>query len=93
MSKQILSRLVIFLVLLVLALVLNPSAEKHHAAIKAAVSAHSPLAGLLGLGTLAAIASDYHSIGIASWTRIDERIISIGALGYVHVQTPEEKKQ
>jgi hypothetical protein len=43
---------------------------------------------MLGLGSLAAFASSYHSLGIASYTKAGERTLSIGVLGMVFVQQP-----
>ena len=70
---------------LLLALVLNPSPERHRDKIKESVGRRSPMAGLLGLGSLAAFASNYHSLGVASYTRTGERTLSVGALGMVFV--------
>ena len=70
---------------LLLALLLNPSPERHRDKIKESVGRRSPMAGLLGLGSLAAFASNYHSLGVASYTRTGERTLSVGALGMVFV--------
>ena len=70
---------------LLLALLLNPSPERHRDKIKESVGRRSPVAGLLGLGSLAAFASNYHSLGVASYTRTGERTLSVGALGMVLV--------
>lgn len=70
---------------LLLALLLNPSPERHRDKIKESVGRRSPVAGLLGLGSLAAFASNYHSLGVASYTRTGERTLSVGALGMVFV--------
>jgi len=70
---------------LLLALLLNPSPERHRDKIKESVGRRSPVAGLLGLGSLAAFASNYHSLGVASYTRAGERTLSVGALGMVFV--------
>lgn len=71
--------------LLVLAFVLNPSPERHREKIKAAIAERSPLAGALGLGAMAAFVSNYHSLGIASYTTAGERTLSWGAFGMVFV--------
>jgi hypothetical protein len=63
----------------------NPSPERHRERIKAAVAERSPLAGLLRLGDLAAFVSSYRSLGVASYTVIDERVVSMGAFGVVVV--------
>lgn len=72
--------------LLALAFVLNPSADRHRAAIKEAVAERSPVAGALGLGSLAAFTTTYHSWGVCSYTTSNERTVSIGAFGIVHVR-------
>lgn len=78
--------LVIVLAVLVLAaFVLNPSPERHRARIKEAIGDRSPVARLLGLGSVAAFASSYHSLGVASYTKAGDRMLSVGALGMVFV--------
>lgn len=70
---------------IVLAVVLNPSADRHRSRIKAAIADRSPLAGAIGIGSLTAFASTYHSLGVASYTRAGERTVSFGAFGMVFV--------
>jgi hypothetical protein len=72
-------------VVLALAIVLNPSPEKHRARIKSVVAERSPLAGLLGVGEVTAFMSNYHSLGLASYTVAGERVASLGAFGLVFV--------
>lgn len=72
---------------LVLALALNPSAEQHRAQIKAAIAERSPIAGALGIGSLTAFTSTYHSLGVASYTTANDKTVSVGAFGVV-VVTP-----
>ena len=67
------------------AFLLNPSPEQHRTRIREAVAERSPLAGALGMGALTAFASTYHSLGVASYTTVNERIASVGALGMVYV--------
>jgi hypothetical protein len=67
------------------AVVLNPSPERHREKIRAAVAQRSPLAGALGVGALAAFVSTYHSLGVASYTTVKDRTLSIGVLGMVFV--------
>lgn len=69
----------------VLAFLLNPSPERHRASIKDAVGERSPIARVLSLGTVAAFASSYHSLGVASYTTAGDRVLSVGALGVVYV--------
>ncbi len=84
MSKSFISLLFIA-GLLVAAVVLNPSAEKHRARIKEAIAERSQLEKSLGVGHLAAFASRYHSFGVASYTTVNDEILSVGAFGMVHV--------
>jgi hypothetical protein len=65
---------------LALAFALNPSADKQRAAIREAV------AGALGIGALAAFTTTYDSWGVCSYATMQDRTVSIGALGVVHVR-------
>jgi len=78
--------LVVVAVTLAAAFVLNPSPERHRDAIKQAVGERSPIAGALGLGALTAFTSNYRTLGVASYTMVNERVVSIGAFGLVHVR-------
>ena len=68
-----------------LAFVLNPSPERHRARLQQVIAERSPLAGALGVGSLAAFVSTYHSLGVASYTTAGERTLSVGLLGMVFV--------
>lgn len=70
------------------AFVLNPSAERHRAKIKAALAERSPVAAALGIGALTAFASTYHPLGVISYTTVNDKTLSIGALGMVVVLEP-----
>ncbi len=69
----------------VLAFVLNPSPDRHREKISTTIAERNPIAGILGVGVLTAFASGYHSLGVASYTRFDGRIASIGFMGMVFV--------
>lgn len=69
--------------IVILAVVLNPSAEKHRTTIKTATAERSPLQAVLGVGVLTAFVSNYHSIGVASYTVVDDKLVTIGAFGMV----------
>ena len=69
----------------VLAFLLNPSAERHRARIKEAIGDRNPVARVLGVGALAAFAANYHSLGVAAYTQAGDRTLSVGALGLVFV--------
>jgi hypothetical protein len=70
---------------LALSLVLNPSPERHRLKIKEAIGERNAVAGALGLGALAGLASTYHSLGVASYTSVGKRTLSVGAFGVVYV--------
>ncbi len=88
MRKAPLLTLIAAGIVVALAFALNPSPEQHRASIKAAIAERSPLAGLLGLGALAAFASNYHPLGVASYTTVNGKTVSIGVLGMVFVIQP-----
>ena len=85
MTKRLLKILVAVAIVLVVAVALNPSPERHRAKIKQAVAERSPLAGVLGVGALTAFTSTYHSMGVASYTKAGDRVLSCGFLGMVFV--------
>lgn len=72
-------------VLVAAAALFNPSAERHRQQIQTSVAERSPLAGVLGVGALAAFVSNYHSVGVASYTSIRGRTVSVGFMGMVFV--------
>jgi hypothetical protein len=74
--------------IVVLAFVLNPTPEKHRAKIKEAISERSLVAKAFGVGALTAFVSSYSSLGVGSYTTVNGRIVSIGALGMVYVRDP-----
>ncbi|MCC7288517.1 MAG: hypothetical protein IT503_20275 [Burkholderiaceae bacterium] len=73
-------------VVVALAFALNPSPERHRERIKAVISERSLLAKTLGVGALTAFVSTYNSLGVASYTTVNGRTVSIGALGFVYVR-------
>jgi hypothetical protein len=77
-------------VLVGVAVLSNPSPERHREKIKAAVAERSQLAGLLRLGDLAAFASSYHSVGVASYTVVNDRRLTFGMFGMVFVGDPTQ---
>jgi hypothetical protein len=68
-----------------LAFLLNPSPDRHRARIKQAVAQRNQVAGALGVGSIVAFASTYHSVGVASYTSAGGRTLSIGAFGVVFI--------
>lgn len=68
-----------------LAFALNPSAEKHRDKIKTAIAERSQIERVLGIGQLTSFVSQYHSLGVASYTTVNEKVTSIGVFGMVFV--------
>lgn len=69
----------------VLAIALNPSAERHRYKIKESIAERSQLAAVLQLGSLTAFVSNYHSLGVASYTTVNDKLQSFGLFGMVFV--------
>ena len=85
MRSKALTAALILVAALLLAAALNPSPERHRARIKEVVGERSPVARMFGVGSLAAFASSYHSIGVASYTKAGDKTLSVGAFGIVVV--------
>lgn len=86
MSKPTSITILAAAIVLALAFLTNPSPEKHRAEIKEAIAERNQLAGVLGIGSLTAFISTYHTLGVASYTTVDEETVSIGAFGMVYVK-------
>lgn len=71
--------------IIVVAVALNPSAERHRAEIKETIAERSQLEKVLGVGQLTAFVSKYHSVWVGSYTTVNGRIMSVGAFGMVFV--------
>jgi hypothetical protein len=84
-SKPTLIAAILLMLAVVLAVQFNPTPQMHRAKIREVLSDRSPLVRALGLGSLAAFASSYHSVGVGSYTKVGDRTISIGAYGVVRV--------
>jgi hypothetical protein len=92
MSKAPLISAVVAAALTALAFVLNPAPAQHRAKIKEAIAERSPIAGALGIGALTAFTSTYQPLGVASYTTVNDRTVSVGAFGVVFVlQSWQEK--
>lgn len=85
MSQRAALTLATAIALLVAAAALNPSPERHRAEIAEAIGERHLVARMLGVGTLAAVASSYRSLGLASYTTLGDKVLSVGALGVVFV--------
>jgi len=84
-SRSTLAPIVITAAVVAAAFVFNPSPERHRLKIKEAMAQRSSIARVLSLGSVAAFASNYHSLGVASYTKVGDRVLSVGFMGYVHV--------
>jgi hypothetical protein len=84
-TKSVYTTLILAAIALVLAFVLNPSPERHRARIAEVIAERSPLAEVLGIGQLTAFTSSYHSLGVASYTKVGDRTVSVGAFGMIFV--------
>ena len=84
MGKFISSAVVIAVIVAIAALT-NPSADRHREAIRKEVAERSALERVLGVGVLKAFASSYRSLGVASYTVVNDRTVSVGAFGIVYV--------
>lgn len=84
-SRFPLATIVITAAVVAAAFVFNPSPDRHRLKIKEAMAQRSTIARVLSLGSFAAFASNYHSLGLASYTKVGDRVLSVGFMGYVHV--------
>ena len=84
MPKPI-TALFVFICAAGLAVVLNPSAERHRTKIKDAVAERSQLEKILGVGEITAFASKYHSLYVGSYTTVSDKVVSMGAFGMIFV--------
>lgn len=82
---SLIRRLLLIVALLAVAVLLNPSADRHRDRIAASLAERSQLAAVLGLGKLTAFVSSYRSLGVASYTTVQQRVVSVGAFGWVYV--------
>lgn len=72
-------------IVLLLGFVLNPSPDAHREKLKREIAERSQIAGALGIGSLAAFASSYQTLGIASYLKVNDRVVTVGAFGVVFV--------
>ena len=83
MSKV--ASIVVTAAVVALAFVLNPSPDRHREKIKQVIAERSQIERVFGIGLLTSFASKYHSLGIASYTTVDDKLTSYGAFGMVFV--------
>lgn len=85
MAKSVTVSLIVTAGVIALAFALNPSPEKHREKIKQVIAERSQVERLLGIGHLTSFVSQYHSLGIGSYTTVNDQITSAGAFGMVFV--------
>ena len=90
MRKFLFRTLPIVAILAGIAVAMNPGPEAHREQIKAKLAERSPMARILLVGPITAFASNYSSIGVASYTKVQDRTVSIGAFGMVFVLDQKE---
>lgn len=76
-------KFLVFIIILLALVVLNPNKEAHQKAIQADVKSKNVLAGMLGGGWLKSKAVKYDSYYLFSTTKIGDRLMSIGVATYV----------
>ncbi|MBI3094851.1 MAG: hypothetical protein HYY97_08275 [Rhodocyclales bacterium] len=90
MPKNFIVSAIAALIVVALAFALNPSPEKHREEIRKIMAERSPIAAVLGLGAITAFVSNYHSLGVASYTKVSDRVVSVGAFGMVFFIEPSK---
>lgn len=92
MTKGPVVSTLVALAVVALAFALNPSPEQHRAKIRQVISERSLVAKAFGIGALTAFTSNYHQLGVASYTTVNDRTVSVGAFGMVFVREPSQDK-
>lgn len=85
MSKPAYLPAIVAAATIALAVVLNPSPEAHRAKIREVIAERSQLERVLGVGVLTAFASKYKSLGLLSYTTVNDELVSVGVLGMVFI--------
>lgn len=83
MKNQLLASALITMTTVAAAALTNPDAEAHREKYSQAVTGNNAMASALRLGDLAALGTQYHSLRLASYSVLDEKIVTIGAFGLV----------
>lgn len=83
MKKPVVVSIVAGVVLLLLMVLTNPSAERHREQIAESISERSQIEKVFGVGQITAFASRYQSLGVLSYSTIGDEVVSIGVLGMV----------
>ena len=84
-GKTLLLSVIILLLVAILLAVTNPGRESHQQAIKNKLTQKDAITNVLNRGILAVNPPIYHTAVVISYTRYEDKLASIGALGYVWV--------
>jgi hypothetical protein len=85
MARSVTIPLVVTAGVIALSFALNPSPEKHRDRIKQVIAERSQIERVLDIGHLTSFVSQYHSLGVGSYTKVNDKITSAGAFGMVFV--------
>lgn len=83
MASKSIRGIVAVLCLVALAVLSNPRKSRHDRAIQRDMKKSHPVASFFGAGSLASAMAEYHSIGVAFYTTLDDEIATVGAFGVV----------
>lgn len=76
-------KLFAFILFVVVLAVSNPGIEQHKQAYREAFKRQNPVANFLGVGNIGAALLTYDDYVVFSVTRMDEKVIGVGVLGFV----------
>ncbi|MDP2881181.1 MAG: hypothetical protein Q8N89_06325 [Azonexus sp.] len=85
MAKSFTIPVIVTAGVIALAFALNPSPEKHRDKIKQVIAERSQIERVLGIGHLTSFVAQYHSLGVGSYTTVNDKITSAGTFGLVFV--------
>ena len=77
--------IIILLLVAILLAVTNPDRESHYQAFKNKLTQKDAITNVLNLGMLAVNPLSYHTGAVVSYTRYNDKIATIGIVGYVWV--------
>lgn len=80
-----LKSLITLAIAVAIAFISNPSPERHREKIQQSLSERSLMSKALGIGALTAFASNYRSVGVGSYTVVNDKLVSVGLYGMVFV--------
>lgn len=84
-GKTLLATIIITLLAAILLAITNPARESHIEAINHRLATRDVLTNVINRGLFAVKPPAYHSLVLFSYTKWDNAVTSIGALGYVWV--------